>query len=401
MKDLDLFQIALGLDEKWFVVKSEFDPKAKRLDIYLDFKPGEVFPCPECGLESKVHDTDEKTWRHLNFFQHEAYIHARVPRVRCPKHGVKLIEIPWARKHSGFTILFEMLILSMADAMPVNTIAKLVGETDKRLWRIITYYVTRDLKQQDLSKVRRVGVDETSTKRGHNYVSLFVDMDTKKVIFVTEGKDSYTLQAFKQHLLKHHGNPDLIEEFSCDMSPAFIAGIRDQFPAAHLIFDRFHVMKLLNRALDEVRREEQASEPMLKTSRYLWLKNQQNLTAKQREKLDSLSRLKLKTARAYRLKLVFQQAFSYDGQLGAYALKKWYAWAIRSRLEPIKQFARMLKDHWNEITRWFETKLTNGLLEGLNSLIQAAKARARGYRSTRNFKIMIYMIAGNFGSLST
>jgi len=106
MKDLDLFQIALGLDEKWFVVKSEFDPKAKRLDIYLDFKPGEVFPCPECGLESKVHDTDEKTWRHLNFFQHEAYIHARVPRVRCPKHGVKLIEIPWARKHSGFTILF-------------------------------------------------------------------------------------------------------------------------------------------------------------------------------------------------------------------------------------------------------------------------------------------------------
>jgi transposase len=290
MKDLDLFQMALGLDEKWFVVKSEFNPKDKRLDIYLDFKAGEVFPCPECSLESKVHDTEEKTWRHLNFFQHEVYLHARVPRVRCPEHGVKMIEIPWARKQSGFTLLFEALILSMADAMPVNAIAELVGETDKRLWRIITYYVNRDLEQQDLSEVRRIGVDETSTKRGHNYVSLFVDMDTKKVVFVTEGKDSSTVQAFKAHLLKHRGDPDLIREFSCDMSPAFISGIKAQFPAAHITFDRFHVMKLLNKALDEVRRQEQATESMLKASRYVWLKNRSNLTAKQQKKLDSLSR---------------------------------------------------------------------------------------------------------------
>jgi len=164
------------------------------------------------------------------------------------------------------------------------------------------------------------------------------------------------------------------------MSPAFISGIKAHFPAAHITFDRFHVMKLLNKALDEVRRQEQATESMLKASRYVWLKNQTNLTAKQRSKLDSLSGLKLKTARAYRMKLVFQEAFSYDGRLGVYALRKWYSWAIRSRLEPIKQFARMLKDHWDGIARWFESKLTNGLLEGLNSLVQAAKARARGYR---------------------
>ena len=401
MRDLDLFQMALGLDEKWIVVKSEFNSAEKRLDIYLNFAPGQQFPCPECQLEAKVHDTEEKTWRHLNFFQHEAYLHARVPRIRCSEHGVKQISIPWARPHSGFSLLFEALIMSMADQMPVATIAELVGETDKRLWRIIKHYIEQDLEKQDLSPVRRVGVDETSTKRGHTYVSLFVDMDTGKVIFVTEGKDSTTLQAFKEHLVKHGGMAERIHDFSCDMSPAFISGIKEHFPAAHITFDKFHVMKLLNKALDEVRRQEQASEPMLKCSRYIWLKNKRNLNAKQEKKLSSLSLLNLKTARAYRMKLVFQKVFTYDGRLGIYALKKWYAWAIRSRLEPIKVFARSLKGHWDGIVRWFETKLTNGLLEGLNSLVQAAKARARGYRSTETFKLMIYMIAGDFGRLST
>jgi transposase len=401
MKDLDLFQMALGLDEKWHVVKSAFNPNEKRLDIYLDFAPGQTFPCPECSGEVKVHDTVEKTWRHLNFFQHEAYLHARVPRVRCPEHGVKLVTVPWARQQSGFTLLFEALILALADQMPVAAIASLVGETDKRIWRIIKHYVERNLERQDLSQVTRVGVDETASKRGHSYVSLFVDMDTRNVIFVTEGKDAATVQAFKDHLVKHGGSSEQIREFSCDMSPAFISGIEEHFPAAHITFDKFHVMKLLNKALDEVRRQEQITEPGLKCSRYIWLKNKGKLSAKQEKRLSSLSMLKLKTARAYQMKMVFQKAFTYEGRLGVYALQKWYDWAIRSRLDPIKQFARTLKEHWDGIVRWFESKLTNGLLEGLNSLVQAAKARARGYRSTENFKLMIYLIVGNMGRLST
>jgi transposase len=212
MKDLDLFQAALGLNEQWIVTKSEFKPQEKRLDIFLDFIPGSEFACPECKVNAKVHDTIEKTWQHLNFFQHAAYLHARVPRIECQKDGVKLIDVPWARKQSGFTLLFEALIMAMTREMPVNAIAALVGITDKRIWRVIEHYVKKDLATQDLSEVTRIGVDETSSKRGHSYVTIFVDMDTNKAIFVTEGKDASTVKSFKDHLLSHKGNPVKIKE---------------------------------------------------------------------------------------------------------------------------------------------------------------------------------------------
>jgi transposase len=400
MKDLDLFQMALGLGDKWIVTKSEFTREEKRLDIYIDFIAGTLFPCSECGTESKVHDTFEKVWRHLNFFQFAAYIHARIPRVNCQQHGVKLIEVPWARKQSGFTLYFEALIMALAKEMPVKAIADIVGEVDKRLWRIIEHYVNQDLERQDLSEVKAIGVDETSTKKGHNYVSLFVDMDKSKVVHVTEGKDSSTLQAFKKHLTEHGGDPEKISEFSCDLSPAFISGVQEHFPKANITFDRFHVMKLLNKAVDEVRRDEQITEAVLKKSRYVWLKNPQNLSEKQQKKLESLSTMKLKIARAYRMKLVFQDIFANADEDAIDSLKKWYAWAVRSRLEPVKAFAKTLKKHWIGIIHWFQSKLTNGILEGLNSLVQAAKARARGYRSVHTLKIMIYLIAGKMGLLS-
>lgn len=296
-------------------------------------------------------------------------------------------------------MLFEALILAMAEEMPINAISELVGETDKRLWRIVHHYVEKDLKSQDLSQVRRVGVDETSSKRGHSYVSLFVDMDTKKVIFVAKGKDSITVKAFKEHLRQHKGSIDRIEEFSSDMSPAFISGINEYFPKARITLDKFHVIKMLNKAVDEIRREEQRTENGLIATRYIWLKNQKNLSEKQKKKLESLRSLNLKTARAYQMRLVFQDIFSNDEPLGLEALAKWYKWAVRSRLEPIKQFARTLRQHWQGITNWFTTKLTNGLLEGLNSIVQAAKTRARGFRSIEYFKLMIYFIAGRLGRL--
>jgi transposase len=399
MKDLELFQAALGLNDQWIVTKSEFKPQEKRLDIYINFIPGSMFPCPDCKENAKVHDTVEKTWQHLNFFQHAAYLHARVPRVDCNQDGVKLIEVPWARKQSGFTLLFEALIMAMTSEMPVNTIADMVGVTDKRIWRIIEHYVNKDLDNQDLSDITRIGVDETASKRGHSYVTLFVDMDTNKAVFVTEGKDAATVNSFKDHLLSHKGDPEKITEFSSDLSPAFISGVEKYFPKASITFDKFHVIKLLNKALDDVRKEERETETGLKGSRYVWLKNPENLTAKQQKTLESLSSLNLKTARAYRMKLVFQDIYSYDEIRATQALKEWYSWAIRSRLEPVKDFAKTLKKHWDGILRWFKTKLTNGILEGLNSLVQAAKARARGYRSTKTFKLMIYLIAGKLGSL--
>lgn len=399
MKDLDIFQAALGLDEEWIVVKAEFKAQEKRLDIYLDFTPGTQFPCSVCGIKNGVYDTAERTWQHLNFFQYATYIHARLPRVNCQTDGVKQIQVPWARERSGFTLLFEAMIMTLADKMPVRSIADMVGVHDTRIWRIIEHYVNKDVDNLDCSKVRRIGVDETSSKRGHNYVTLFVDMDTSKVIFVTKGKDSDTLKAFKDHIGMHKGDAEQIAEFSSDLSPAFISGVAKYFPKAHITFDKFHVMKLLNAAVDETRRSEQIQEKDLKSSRYVWLKNPCNLSKKQQKKLDSLSSKKLKTGRAYRMKLLFQELFTYDEDRAIAGLKKWYVWATHSRLEPIKVFAKTLKKHWDGIVRWFKTKLTNGILEGLNSLVQAARVRARGYRSVDYFKVMIYMVAGKMGRL--
>ena len=180
--------------EAIFVVDTGSSLEAKRLDIHLDFQKGSKFTCPECGAEGqKVHDTAAKTWRHLNFFQYEAYLTARVPRVHCDSCGVHLVPVPWAREGSRFTLLFEALVLSLAPAMPIKTLAKKLNMHDTRLWHVIRHYTEQALKRRDLSEVRNVGFDETASKRGHDYVSVFVDLEPSKVIFATEGKDSSTL----------------------------------------------------------------------------------------------------------------------------------------------------------------------------------------------------------------
>ena len=403
MNDLTLFQLALGLENPWFVSSSTFDVDQKRLDIRIDFKVGSLFRCPHCGRESvKAYDTTEMSWRHLNFFQHEAYLTARVPRISCPDCGIiKLRSFPWARRESGFTLLFEAMIMAMAKSMPVKAIAAIIGEHDTRIWRIINHYVEQAREQEDHSAVTMVGVDETSSKRGHNYVTLFVDLSVSKVLFATEGKDASTVERFSKDLVAHKGDPASITEFCSDMSPAFIKGVTDNFADAQLTFDKFHIMQLINHAVDEVRRQEQKDRPELQRSRYIWLKNQNNLKASQRDRLAELSlpKMNLKTARAYRMRLTFQEFFEQPPALAEAFLKKWYFWATHSRLQPMKEAAYTIKRHWSGILRWFTSRINNGMLEGINSLIQAAKARARGYRTNRNLINMIYLINGklNFG----
>ena len=283
MRDTDLLQLALGLAPPWRVVSCQFDAGKRRLDIGLDFPRGSRFPCPSCGQgDCPVHDTEPKSWRHLNFFQHEAHLVARVPRIRCARCGVLQVALPWARPGSGFTLLFEAFIMILAQAMPVKRIAELIGEHDTRLWRVLEHYVDRAREQADSADLRQLGVDETASKRGHHYVSLFVDLEQARTLFVTEGKDASTLERFKADLHDHGGSPEAVEEICCDMSPAFMSGVESQFPQARLTFDKFHVMKLLNTAVDHVRRQEQRERPELKHTRYLWLKNPERLSARQR-----------------------------------------------------------------------------------------------------------------------
>jgi transposase len=395
MNDTDLFQMALGLIPPWLVKRYTFDAKKKRLDIYLDFTRGGTFTCHGCGLEGcKAYDTVDKTWRHLNFFEHVSYLHARVPRTNCDRCGIGLVSVPWARDGSGFTLLFEAFIMVLARDMPVNAIARLVKQHDTRLWRVLRHYVDQARKEQDYSGVTRVGVDETSSKKGHHYISIFVDMDQSKVMFATPGKGAQTLEAFKDDFEAHGGWAGSVQDACCDMSPAFISGLETTFENAQITFDKFHVVKVLNAAVDEVRREEQKERPELKKTRWVWLKNEENQTDKEYEVFESLKNMNWRTIRATHLKINFQELYAQPKEAAEKFLKKWYFWAIHSRIEPMLKAAKTIKRHWDGVLRWFESRLTNGLLEGLNSLVQAAKARARGYRSTRNFITMVYIIAG-------
>ena len=389
-----LFTMALGLQAPWEVKDLQFNKEAQRLDITIDFTRGANFPCPECGKQCKTHDTVEKTWRHMDFFQHSAYLTARVPRCKCDDHDVRLVNVPWARPGSGFTLLFEALAMMLFPTMPMNAAARLLRVQDTRLWRMAHHYVDEARAKVDMSMVKEIGLDETSSKRGHNYITLAVDMVAKRVLFAVEGKGHETLGAFKADLEAHGGDASKIKEASLDMSPAFIKGLREYFPNAHLTFDRFHVMKIIGEAVDAVRRKEIKDRPELKKTRYIWLKNPSKLTAGQGAKLNALQDLNLLTAEAYRMKLTFQDLYyQCNHKDAAQFLDEWLDMVEASGIADMVKAAGTVKDHKAGVLRWFKSGLTNGILEGINSLIQAAKAKARGYRSTRNLITMAYLIA--------
>ena len=396
MRDIDLFQLALGLVPPWMVAAAKFDAQKKRLDLEIDFRTGGRFPCPDCGAaDCPPHDTVMKTWRHLDFFQHQAFLHARTPRVTCSKCGVRLVAVPWARKDSGFTLLFEALAMTLMTAMPVAAAARLMGEHDTRLWRIVQHYVEQAVATMDLSELRRVAIDETAAKRGHDYISLFVDIDRRNVVFVAEGRGAGTVAEFADHVDAHNSDASRIKEVCIDMSAAYIKGVTENLTEAEITFDKFHAVKLVNDAVDKVRREESKGRPELKRSRYLWLRNEPSLSAESRAQLAALTKLHLKTARAYQIRLAFQEIYRQPTwEWGAIYLDRWYNWAIRSRLDPIKDAARTVMRHRDGILAWFDSRIANGLIEGINSLVQAAKAKARGYRSLRNLKAITYLIAG-------
>jgi transposase len=330
----------------------------------------------------------------------QAYLTARVPRVICPEHKTHLVEVPWARERSGFTLLFGALVMALVKEMPVAAVAALVGETDMRIWRVVHHYVDEAVEAQDLSGLERAGIDETSAKRGQDYVSVFADLDERRGVFCVEGRDHETVQAFSLFLGTHGGDPARVREVCQDMSEAFLKGTLTFLPAAEITFDRYHVRSHLSKAVDEVRREESRHHrELLANTRYMWLKRPKNLKEKQRDLLDELLAQPLQTVRAYTLAQQFDSFYELDDPDTAEEyLRRWIAEARDSSLEPLAKFCDMLEDHWLGVIRWHHSRVSNGLLEGLNSLIQAAKRRARGYRSNRNFIAMIYLIVGKLSA---
>jgi transposase len=301
---VDLFTLALNLVNQWQCVSVDFDKDASRLDIVIDFQRGSTFPCPSCGKAGNpVHDTIEKDWRHLNFFEHVCYLHARVPRTRCDTCGVLLVTVPWARSGSGFTLLYEALVLALVPQMSVMGVARQMRIHDTQLWRVVHHYVGEARERVEFHAVRSLTVDETSARKGHRYVTVFADPVEKRVLYATEGKDKKTVGRFVNDFHTHNGDPDAIREVCMDMSPAFIEGVREALPNAKLTFDRFHVMQLASKAMDEVRRRETPSDALLKGSRYLWLYRPENLSARKQTLLEGHLSRNERMAKAYELVL--------------------------------------------------------------------------------------------------
>ena len=394
----NIFFKALEIEDPWHI--KSIDLIDDQLIIEVDFKPGSTFEDDDNGNDIsksyKAYDTVIKTWRHLDFLQYHCFIKARVPRVKRDDGRVRLISPPWAGLMNGFTLLFESFIFKLAKEMPVNRVSNLIGVYGNKIWNMLDIYIFGAKLDEDYSHVSTVGIDETSVARGHEYISLFVDLHKRKTMFISTGKDNKTVVNFSKDLLEHNAQSLQIKEVSCDMSPAFIKGVKEQLPNAKITFDKFHILKIINTGVDKVRRAEAIDNPLLKNSRYVFLKNDINLTAKQRAKKEELlmPKLNLKSVRAMHIRENFQQIYTANSpDQFEILLKKWYSWAIRSKLKPMVKAAKTIKSHWEGILRWKISQINNGILEGLNSVLQASKRKARGYKA-KHFMMMAYLLTG-------
>jgi transposase len=325
-----------------------------------------------------------------------------VPRVRCGICGkTTQVPPPWARPSSGFTVLMEALIVTLCQAMTVRQVAQLLAVSDMRIWRTLDYYVDQARAQENFSGVTAVGLDETAARRGHDYISLFHDLNAGRLLFACEGRKAEVVALFADDLETHQGCAENVRALCIDMSASYRAGIAEHLPWAEVTFDEFHVIQLVNTAVDEVRRQEAKSTPSLKRSRYLWLKDKHDWSRRQILQYIDLKRLNLKTHRAFRIKEALREIFrsAPDRATAEPLLQRWYQWARRCRLGPLKRVAKTLKDHWEGILNAFDSRLTNGRVEAVNALIQAAKAKARGYATTRHLITIAYLVAGKLTHL--
>ena len=397
MQSEQLFEAALGFTSPWYVRESRFDAEARNLTILVDFRSGSRFGHPDAPGEHPVHDTQTKRYRHLNFFQHECFLEVRVPRVKLPDGSVRLIEPPWAGNLSGFTLLFEALVLCLCREMPFAAVARLVGESWHRVAAIAERYVTLALAEADWSAVRELAIDETAKARGHDYVTIAADAERRAVIFVTETREATAIERLAEDLTAHGGDPQAIRAVSIDMSPAYIKGVAQHLPTATVTFDKFHVIAHASHALDLTRRAEQKRDPALKGLRWTLLKDRGRLSDARRADLDTLlAKLTTKrTARAWQYREDLREILNRK-QINVVRgmLWQWCTNVMRSKVEPMKVVARLIRSHLDGIVAWARSRMTNGFLEALNGLFQAAKRKARGYRRLSTIRTILFLIAG-------
>jgi transposase len=312
---------------------------------------------------------------------------------------VKTTAVPWAGKHSRFTLMFEAFAIEILKiAANIEGARKLLRLSWDGAQQIMDRAVSRGLEKRDLEEVARVGLDEKSFLRSQSYVTALNDLDGGRVIEVVEGRTTKDACELLESLPSEVAGK--IEAAAIDMWPAFIKAVGDMLPDADIVFDRFHISKHLNEAVDKVRRSEHKTllaegRNDLSGSKYSWLKADENLTETQRSVLETLCGKNLKTSRAWAIKESFNEYWmSRNAAFAEGVFKDWYSWAIRSRLEPIKKVARMIKKHLYGLETYFKHWITNAVSEGLNSRIQSLKSAARGFRSFANYRIRILFFCG-------
>jgi transposase len=415
-----LFTSALGLQLPWVVEHVNLDTGKRRIDFEIGCQ-GKTLTCPVCEATAQpVHDRLRRSWRHLDFFQFEAWLHCEVPRVACAGCGkTTQMPVPWARPGSGFTAAFEALALALCQELPVRQAAGLLRCADKQLWRRIEYYVGQARALESFAGVQIVGIDETSLRRGQNYITVVHDLEAKRLLFATEGREHQTVLDFAADLEAHGADPAGVRHVCMDMSAAYAKGAGLALPQAQISYDRFHVVAMAIEAMDKVRRQEMADDaPRVRSAlagghpralRQLMWGMRRNPGGWSRRQLDAmhwLQRSSLKSARAWRLKMalraVYAQARAHNSAEEAGAdLKSWLSWARRCRLEPFKKLAATLKERLDAVVRGMVDHRSNAFVEAMNGLLQQAKRAARGFRTSANFIAIAYLRMSKLSHLPT
>jgi transposase len=402
VQDKELYQQILGLNSPWTVSDVELDHKESEIRVKVDHPPGEKFCCPDCEAKLSCHDhTEERRWRHLDSCQFKTILIARIPRVKCPQHGVKNVSVPWAEKHSRFTIMFERFAIDVLLAtQTVKGAMSILGTKWDQTWNIIVRAVRRGKQRKQVMAMPRIGIDEKAFKKGHSYITLLYDLDNSTVEAISEGNDADAAKACFSELSEEQ--IEAVEAIAMDMSAAYVKATKETIPLAEskIVHDRFHVMQLATKAVDKVRRGEHKKlksegDGRLTHSRYLWLKSQENLTENQRDLFEDAYTQQLETGKAWAYKEMLRDLWHHDDAASATDyFNDWYKRVIHTKLTPMKTVARSIKERLVNVVSYCTHRITNAVAEGMNSKIMSIKRRVGGFRNVGNFKTAIFFYCG-------
>jgi len=399
MDELSLYEHILSVSKPWFVEHIELDKPSDTVHVFVACDFNIALRCPACGKKCSRYDSRKRTWRHLDTCQYQTKVHANVPRTDCPEHGPLLIEVPWAEKGGRYTSLFEAYVIAWLKDASIQAVSRHMQLSWTAIDGIMRRAVRRGLRRRKTVKTRHLSVDEISQKKGRRFVTI-ISNNEGHVIDIQDGRSKESLGTFYKGL--SWTKRSRIRSISMDMSTAYIHSTLEHVPDAKekICFDKFHVAQDLNKAVDSVRKGEvhkvdKEWRRPLYLSRFLWMRNQDNLTAEHQEKLSNLKTVAARTARAWAIRQYAMTLWGFETEEDAkQAWSKWYGWAVRSRLNPIAASAKSIKKHLWGIVNAIVHKRTNAQAESLNAKIKTLKVRAKGFRNKERLKTAILFHLG-------